>query len=81
MKKINTSTAHLLATLNNISLKETPLNEIRDGLNIEMEHKDVINGDITTLVKIVKAHLKENPRYYLYLKAVEDIMDKLKAKK
>lgn len=81
MKKISISDTRLLATMFNISLKETPLNEIRDGLNIEMEHKDVINGDTSTLVKIVKAHLKENPRYYLYLKAVEDIMDKVKAKK
>jgi hypothetical protein len=38
------------------------------GMNVEMEHKDVTNGDLVLTAKIAAAHLKENPEYYTLLK-------------
>lgn len=42
------------------------------GIKIEKEHTD--NPDIAKA--IAKSHLKENPKYYSYLKDMEKKMDK-----
>jgi Protein of unknown function (DUF5661) len=41
------------------------------GMNVELEHKDVTHGDLTTTAKIAAAHLKEKPDYYTQLAKVE----------
>lgn len=41
------------------------------GLNVEMEHADVIEGSLKKLALLVLAHLKEVPDYYTKLQAVE----------
>jgi predicted hydrolase (HD superfamily) len=38
------------------------------GMNVEMEHKDVTNGNVVKTAKIAAAHLTENPKYYTLLK-------------
>ena len=43
-------------------------NEFLMGMNVEMEHKDVTEGDLTMTAKIAAAHLNENPKYYTLLK-------------
>jgi hypothetical protein len=68
MKKITKEQAKILAKFFKIDLKKTPFKEYLEGLNIEREHADVIHGDVYTLGLIVNAHLRENPRYYYYLK-------------
>ena len=68
MKRITKEQAKILAKFFKINLKKTPFKEYIDGLNIELEHSDVIRGDIYTLGLIVNAHLREHPRYYFYLK-------------
>ena len=46
--------------------------EFHMGMNVEMEHQDVTNGNVVKTAKIAAAHLKENPKYYsLLMKHVE----------
>ncbi len=42
--------------------------EFHMGMNVEMEHKDVTNGNVVMTAKIAAAHLTENPKYYTLLK-------------
>lgn len=42
--------------------------EFFNGMNVELEHKDITNGNVVLTAKIVVAHLKENPHYYSMLK-------------
>ena len=42
--------------------------EFHMGMNVEMEHQDVTNGNVVTTAKIAAAHLTENPKYYTLLK-------------
>ena len=43
-------------------------NEFHMGMNVEMEHKDVTNGNVVKTAKIAAAHLTEKPNYYTLLK-------------
>ncbi len=56
-----------------INYKSTPFSEWYFGLNVETEHSDIANNSKIILAKIVIAHLKENPRYYAYLKEMEKL--------
>ncbi len=38
------------------------------GMNVEMEHQDVTNGNVVKTAKIAAAHLTEKPNYYTLLK-------------
>ena len=42
--------------------------EFHMGVNVEMEHKDVTNGNVIKTAKIAAAHLTEVPNYYTLLK-------------
>lgn len=44
------------------------IDEFTQGMNVELEHQDVTNGDIVMTAKIAAAHLRENPKYYSLLK-------------
>jgi len=41
------------------------------GMNEELEHEDVSDGDLEVTAKIAAAHLREMPDYYTRLKAME----------
>ena len=43
-------------------------NEFHMGMNVEMEHQDVTNGNVVKTAKIAAAHLTEKPNYYTLLK-------------
>ena len=43
-------------------------NQFHMGMNVEMEHQDVTNGNVVKTAKIAAAHLTENPKYYTLLK-------------
>lgn len=47
------------------------MEQFKKGLDVELEHKDVTNGDIILTAKIALAHLKEDPKYYDKLAQVE----------
>lgn len=46
-------------------------NQFKQGMKVELEHKDITKGDPVKTAKIVMAHLKEVPDYYTKLKKVE----------
>ena len=51
------------------------------GMNVELEHKDITNGNIAMTAKIALAHIKELPDYYARLKKLEKKGDKFWKKK
>lgn len=52
-----------------VNPKDIDMDEFRQGMKDEQEHKDVTGGDMLATAKIVLAHLKEDPKYYSKLKA------------
>ena len=59
------------AILKKLKYKFNP-EEFHMGMNVEMEHQDVTNGNVVLTAKIAAAHLNENPKYYsLLMKHVE----------
>lgn len=47
------------------------LEQLKQGIKIEFEHKDIIGDDVEKSAKIAIAHLKEIPDYYTKLKKME----------
>lgn len=54
----------------NIKRIKFDIHELRDGMNVELEHIDVTKGDPILTCKIALAHLRENPNYYKLLKTL-----------
>jgi len=54
---------------------EFPLDDILEGLNVELEHKDITGGDLEETARIVIAHLKERGDYYKKLKKYVETKD------
>ncbi len=54
------------AILKKMGYKFNP-EEFHKGMNVEMEHQDVTNGNAVKTAKIAAAHLTENPKYYTLL--------------
>ena len=86
--KITKIIANNLAKEFNINLKIVPFDEWLDGLNIELEHgkkvskiTNITNDDVNLTARIVISHLQEDPRYYKYLKAMEQKREKYWATK
>jgi hypothetical protein len=52
-----------------------PLDDILEGLNVELEHKDITGGDLEETAKIVIVHLKERADYYKLLKKYVEVED------
>lgn len=76
MTHITKKEAYDIGRLYNINFKVVPLREFYLGLNIELEHINVIKDDLDVLLRIVIAHLEEDPRYYYFL----DIQEKKREK-
>jgi hypothetical protein len=55
------------AILKKMGYKFNP-EEFHKGMNVEMEHQDVTNGNVVKTAKIAAADLTENPKYYTLLK-------------
>lgn len=47
------------------------LEQLQMGMNVELEHVDITNGDPILTAKIALAHLKEIPDYYTRLAKME----------
>lgn len=45
-----------------------PQADIEEGLRVEMEHLDSVDGDVEVLKRLVQDHLGEDPEYYRKLK-------------
>jgi dolichyl-phosphate-mannose--protein O-mannosyl transferase len=65
--KVTQVKARALGKYFKIDYKKTPFREWWIGLNIEMEHSNIVNGNFHTLARIAMAHIEENPRYYYFL--------------
>lgn len=48
--------------------RDEDLDEAHEGLNEELEHRDITRGDDQLTKQIVEAHLEEDPAYYTKLK-------------
>lgn len=66
-----------------INFEVVPFDEWHFGLNVELEHgnkfgaiTNVTNDNLQVTAKIVVAHLLEDPRYYHFLKRMEDTRKK-----
>jgi hypothetical protein len=60
-----------------IDFAQVDLDQFQQGMEVEQEHAsdpdtDVAKGDIEVCAKIAWAHLKEDPRYYTHLAAMEN---------
>lgn len=55
-----------------LSQKDYDANDVLKGVNVELEHEDVTDGDLKKTYKIARAHLEENPDYYDLLEIMED---------
>jgi hypothetical protein len=80
---IKKSQAERLGKHFQINFEVVPFEEWHHGLNVELEHgskfvslTNVTNNALKQTAKIVMAHLIEDPRYYHYLKKMEDKRDK-----
>jgi Protein of unknown function (DUF5661) len=70
--------AEILSTIKRLKVDTRVISipTIENGLRVELEHKDVTKGKIIPTMKIVIAHLKEFPDYYLRLGRMEKLADK-----
>jgi hypothetical protein len=65
-----------LAKQHRIDLTKYDMDQINKGMKVEMEHKNVTSGNKGDTLKIVIAHLDENPRYYDNLDKAEKMDEK-----
>lgn len=70
-KKLSISVAKKVGKELGIDFKKYSLDQFREGMAIEQEHKDVTKGSLKMTGKIAYAHLKEIPDYYKRLIAME----------
>lgn len=68
---------HEVAEKLGIKFDEFSIDDLIEGMNIELEHKDVTGGDPIETAKIALAHLKERSDYY---KKLKEYVEKTNAK-
>jgi len=51
----------------NMKNKKYSIHDLLMGFNVESEHEDVTHGDVIMTGKIARAHLEEDPLYYVKL--------------
>lgn len=47
------------------------INQLVKGINVEMEHENIVHGDFMKAADIAHDHLLENPKYYTMLSKME----------
>lgn len=65
-----------LAKQHHIDLSKYNMDQIEKGMKVETEHKNVTSGNKGETLKIVIAHLNEDPNYYTKLDKVETMDEK-----
>lgn len=71
LKKVTKAQAIKLGRQHKLNFKVVPFEEWHEGLNIELEHKNVTHGSLETTALIALAHIREFPDYYKYLIKLE----------
>lgn len=86
--RITKTAAMRMAQKYNINLDVVPLEQIIAGLKVELEHGSKFGRDtnitrdgIETTFRIVLAHLHEDPKYYIFLKKMEERRDRYWSKR
>ena len=86
--KISKTVALKLAKEFKINLEIVPLDQWKDGLNIELEHgkkvsklTNITNDNLKMTATIALAHLIEDPKYYKFLVLMEQKREKYWSKK
>ena len=81
--KINKTTSIKLAKKYKINLDIIDIDEWHYGLNVELEHgsklgklTNITNNSLDMTCKIAISHLIESPRYYRFLRKLEEREDK-----
>lgn len=81
--KINKQTSIKLAKKFKINLDIIDIDEWHYGLNVELEHgskigklTNITNNNLDMTCKIAISHLIESPRYYRFLRKLEEREDK-----
>jgi len=81
--KINKQTSIKLAKKFKINLDIIDIDEWHYGLNVELEHgsklgklTNITNNSLDMTCKIAISHLIESPRYYRFLRKLEEREDK-----
>lgn len=59
-----------------INFKVIPFNDWLNGLNFELEHKNITRGTQKLTAMIAITHLEEYPDYYKHLKIMEKKREK-----
>lgn len=81
--KINKTTSIKLAKKYKLNLDIIDIDEWHYGLNVELEHgsklgklTNITNNSLDMTCKIAISHLIESPRYYRFLRKLEEREDK-----
>lgn len=67
---------HKLIDKYNVNTNVVPVNILKKAVEIEFEHKDIIDHDADKSFRIAMAHLREFPDYYVRLIKLESDADK-----
>ena len=84
--KITKMTTRRMAKKLNIDLGKIPLEQLYEGMKVELEHgtvhkkTDVTGDSLRDTTKIAWAHLNENKNYYSALKVMEKKLESNKSK-
>lgn len=85
--KVTKQQAKEMARLFNIDLNVVDLEELRYGIQVELEHgslfplTNVTDDDLVATTKIALAHLLEYPDYYKRLKKMEESAERYWSKR
>lgn len=69
--RVSIAQTRQVARKQGINLDKIDVHELRRGIEVEHEHKNVIGNSMGAAAKVAMAHLKEVPTYYTRLKIVE----------
>jgi hypothetical protein len=69
--RVSISQARQVAKKLGVNLDKVNIHELRRGIEVEHEHKNVIGNSMSASAKVALAHLKEYPDYYTRLRIVE----------
>jgi hypothetical protein len=68
---ITIATAKRIGDKLKVNWTKVDLKQLRMGIAVEREHRNIIGNSLTLAAKVALAHLKELPDYYSRLKIAE----------
>lgn len=71
MKKVTRAQAFRVGNKLGVDFEVLDLDTLRQGMNVELEHRNVTHANLEMTAKIALAHLLEFPNYYEELEKME----------